>query len=504
MKPVLPRGTARILAYLFFVLALGRGFFGWSQILKNLSVSLEIEKARAATVASQIGYYTANNGVNFIRSLTPQNLSTASGSGTVSQAINPDGSVAIGVNNSPAYADSGFYINAGALGNLESISIQAASGSGPYGLNIWFDRDNNGDYFTWNASGTVYQGTGGDAYILGPDSGGGILLVNDSSTFDSLNPGGGNYTLAQLKNGIASGINGSTSIAIWVGVSVNSGSANATIQNININGTNPPSAPAPSVTAPTISGGGRSSAPAPSNAYFSGQAYPGSTIEVLRRSTVVGSYESVPLTSISVSEDGTFQISIENFLQAGYFFDLRVTDKDGQQSDLPLISQFVPSGSNVVVSNIVIPPTIDLDAAVISRGAEINVEGYAAPSSNVQVSIDGTMQGNTISSSTGFYVFATSTAGMALGNHSIQTMVVLPDGSESGFSLQKTFMVSALSFPKADLNSDGVVDVKDWSIFLFRWKSSDPVLRESVDFNGDGKVDISDFSIFMGLMNQNK
>jgi len=186
----------------------------------------------AATVASQVEYYTINDGSQFIRSLVPFSAPTGS-SGSALQMDNADGSVTLTINNAPAYADCGFYVFVGMLGDLNSIKIATTSGSDPIGVNIWFDKDSDGEFFTW--TGTVYGGVAGDAYILGPQSTSNVLSISTGSIFTSLNPGGGSYTLAQLINGASPGITLTTRIAIWAGISVSSGSSTATIQSLTIN-----------------------------------------------------------------------------------------------------------------------------------------------------------------------------------------------------------------------------------------------------------------------------
>ncbi len=186
----------------------------------------------AAMVSSRVDYYTINDGSQFIRSLVPFSAPTGSG-GTALQTNDSGGSVTLSINNSPAYADCGFYVFVGMLGDLNSIKITTTAGSDPISVNIWFDKDSNGEFFNW--TGTVYGGVGGDAYILGPQSTNNDFSLNTGSTFTSLNPGGGNYTLAQLIGGSAPGITITTRIAIWVGISVNSGSSTATIQSLTIN-----------------------------------------------------------------------------------------------------------------------------------------------------------------------------------------------------------------------------------------------------------------------------
>ena len=71
------------------------------------------------------------------------------GGASVSQSINPDNSVTLSINNAPGYADTGFYVYIGTLGSLAGLQAQAANGSGTFGANIYFDKNNNGEFFTW-------------------------------------------------------------------------------------------------------------------------------------------------------------------------------------------------------------------------------------------------------------------------------------------------------------------------------------------------------------------
>jgi hypothetical protein len=81
----------------------------------------------------------------------------------------------------------------------------------------------------------LYIDSGNDSCILGPSSQNGVLNVNPGSQFTSLQPNGGNYTLAQLKSGAAPGLDGDTPIAIWIGITTgNGGSLNTTISSISI------------------------------------------------------------------------------------------------------------------------------------------------------------------------------------------------------------------------------------------------------------------------------
>ncbi|MEK7608690.1 MAG: dockerin type I domain-containing protein [Patescibacteria group bacterium] len=257
----------------------------------------------------------------------------------------------------------------------------------------------------------------------------------------------------------------------------------------------PPASPQPSIT----SGGGGSVL---SNAYFYGQAYPGSKIvNVLRKSGTTGTYESVPLASTLMSDDGKFQIVVSDFLYADYFFAIKAIDKDGRESRvLPLVSRFIPSGSNTTLKDILVPPTIEVTRGTASSDGSMVVLGYAAPHAIVEILVDENLLGETTSDASGLYKFTTSTASLSPADLVVKTRSILQNGTKSDFSLEKVFRASSDSFQRVDVNRDGTIDIGDWSIFLFTWGSPNIALKSSIDFSGDGKVDVSDFSILLNAM----
>ncbi len=178
----------------------------------------------SGVLQGMINYYAINNGTNFT-------MSTTSFTGTEWQTANPDGTVTVGITNAQGYADSGFVIFDGKLGDLDNFSLTGTGNE--YGLNLWFDTNDNGTFFSWSGADYTsnYSGLGGDKYILGPTSVSGAMNITDSSPFQSLLPDGGNYTLAELKAGVA-GITSDTHIAIWVGVNVGSGESKSTTISI--------------------------------------------------------------------------------------------------------------------------------------------------------------------------------------------------------------------------------------------------------------------------------
>ncbi len=207
----------------------------------NPAAQYKYTPSQQQNITPTITYFTATNAIGkFIRSLDPINITTTGLN--LSEVKNSNGSITLSdnVSGSITYSDVGFvYYNVGPLGSIQSIS-----GFGNASINLWFDLNGNGEYFTW-ANNTLTS-VSPDGYALGPSN---SLSISNSSSFFVINSGGisisGSYTLSQLKNGSVSGINASTEVGIWVGFSVSrtSGSgfvSKSTTVKISISRSTPP------------------------------------------------------------------------------------------------------------------------------------------------------------------------------------------------------------------------------------------------------------------------
>jgi len=254
------------------------------------------------------------------------------------------------------------------------------------------------------------------------------------------------------------------------------------------------------IVIPASGGGGPSGGVQATTARFAGQAYPGSTIEVLKKDNINTQYANIPLKIYSISPEGVFEITLAALLQGQYFFALTAKDKDGRTTGiLPFSVDFI-SSERLVAEDIFLPPTVGLAKTVISTGGDLTLVGYSAPNSEIEIVIDSANKAVTTSDKNGSYNFATSTAGFKLGDHNIKARQKNQSGRYSDFSLTRVFRISQLISPKADLNGDDKVGIADWSIFLFRWASKDAKLKNTVDLDGNGVVNIADLSIFLKLL----
>jgi len=202
--------------------------------LLSFPSSRQVSADMPANIQTLVQYY-ASYTTGWAQSVTPMNVPI--GSGTVLQGANSDGSVTVNINNTPGYADSGFYFPVGRLGDLRSIVVNATLSLSPYRLNLYFDKNSNGTFLGW--SGDAYTGLNGDDYALCTGSVDTVLTVTQATSCYEIGAAN-NYTINQLQSGAAAGIDADTQVGIWVGLSSNGGETlSATIQSIAINPTVP-------------------------------------------------------------------------------------------------------------------------------------------------------------------------------------------------------------------------------------------------------------------------
>lgn len=258
----------------------------------------------------------------------------------------------------------------------------------------------------------------------------------------------------------------------------------------------PPGGPPPSEPAqppPALGAGGVS----PSLVSFSGRAYPGSKVEVLQKGSLDNFYTALPTaTSSSILPDGTFSISYTGLVSTGYLFAIRVEDPDGRKTGIISFNANLQYG-DLVVKDIFVPPTAGVNNSLVKIGTSVQVDGYAAPLTTVEIEINGIIHGKAKTDSKGHYSVSAGTQGLGIGTYYLKVRQTDAAGVSSQFSFPIAFKISSLINPKADFSGDGLVTITDWSVFLFRWGSVDQSLKSKIDMDGDGIIGISDFSIFL-------
>lgn len=227
---------------------------------------------------------------------------------------------------------------------------------------------------------------------------------------------------------------------------------------------------------------------------FSGKAFPGGKISIVQKE--LDTETTANQQDISRA-DGSFNIRFTDLPKGIHSFGLLVKDPDGRTSQTKFFLVDA-NKTDAVFKDIVVPPTVDMLYGQVSRGSNLNVFGYASPAHTIRIYLDDILSKEALAGRGGAYSFNLPTGALDFGQHKVRAKQInLDGGKESDFSTTRTFIVSKLAVVKADLNGDGKIDIKDWSIFLARWSGKKSAERASIDLNGDGKVDIGDFSIFI-------
>ncbi|MGB7957381.1 MAG: YDG domain-containing protein [Minisyncoccia bacterium] len=299
---------------------------------------------------------------------------------------------------------------------------------------------------------------------------------------------------------------------------------------------------------------------------FAGMAYPGATVTVISKAQGL---LAVPVTqAVPVSADGSFLVELDNVTRlTGQTYLLSFVDRNGLIAQTKAYN--IPMQDKLVYGNILAAPTLGfLNSSVVSKGKPLAITGYATPKATVELFIDGDPAGTiVVNDPSGRYSYSLDTDTLGVGRHAVWAIQkvaqsatevsgytnslsqdeifvdaatngalitkststglyafipavtggtgggVLPvvvgqmyiKQAESDFSNQESFTVSPLANPKLDLNGDGVVDIRDLSVFLAYVKNlsadlanfhlTNPNIVKTLDLNGDGVVDTKDLSI---------
>ena len=244
---------------------------------------------------------------------------------------------------------------------------------------------------------------------------------------------------------------------------------------------------------PPSGGGGGGGGVRPTVVTFSGEAFPGAKILVVDKDIRL---EKAVSQDLVANEEGKFSVSFIGILQSQHSFALRVQDKEGLTTQTKFFN-IDTLANDLVVKDILVPPTTGFTQGVVTRGRNAVIAGYATPGNDVKIEV-GDIKKEVKAEKDGSYQAEVDTGALEFGQYRIRTKQFDPEEKkESDFSVTKTLVVSRLTSPRTDFSGDGRIDIKDWSIFLSRWISKDEGARKEVDLNGDGKIDISDFSIFI-------
>jgi len=249
------------------------------------------------------------------------------------------------------------------------------------------------------------------------------------------------------------------------------------------------------------SGGGSSGgdALALADVRIDGWAYPGSIVSFFRDGVVVDTE--------TVGNDAEFSSLTEGLDRGSYSFGIYAVDDNGIRSATFSTTLWLQADTLNVLSNVMLPPTINVVENSVSPGAPLEVYGYTAPNASVtvflrpglaEVSTSDVVE-TTAAGPNGTWSLTLPTSGLPQGTYELLAQAMMPDGLvESDKSARKTVGVGVTVEDTdcgriGDLNCDGFVNLIDFSILLFNWGTTNDV----ADINEDGTVSLPDFSVML-------
>ena len=236
-----------------------------------------------------------------------------------------------------------------------------------------------------------------------------------------------------------------------------------------------------------------------------GWAHPDSLVTILQDGQVA--------VTAQANSSANFTASIDNLTPGIWTFSIWAEDTSGRRSITFSFTTSLIGGIITTISNIFLPPTIELDKETVIQGEQIKILGQTVPESEVSIYIHSEDEPIIIkvqSDEAGAYFFDFNTASLELGVHNAKSKAASLSGLVSDFSNSYAFIVETAGeildkepkIPRecvaANLNCDfdqkgkDIVNIVDVSILLSNWGIP---RNMKTDLNNDGTVDLIDFSI---------
>jgi cysteine-rich repeat protein len=225
-----------------------------------------------------------------------------------------------------------------------------------------------------------------------------------------------------------------------------------------------------------------------------GQTFPRATVNIILDSDSVG--------SVRADNNGRFEFATNaspGTVSMGFW----ATDSSNVRSVTFNTTFDVTQGAITNVAGIFIPPTISVNDAAVNVGDSVIFKGQAIPNATIQVQIGSALRTQTTTSdASGNWTLTYSTAGLTANEYAVKARSVIGASSvtsESGFSttLQLAVGVNGQPGTPSDLNTDGLINLIDFSILIFWWQTDGGNSDPAADINGNGRVSIEDFSILL-------
>jgi hypothetical protein len=258
-----------------------------------------------------------------------------------------------------------------------------------------------------------------------------------------------------------------------------------------------PPPPPPTPSGPSGGGGGGGLFLKGGDVTISGTGIPGGALTLLKDGKIAKEDQ--------VSVTGSFTNAFTQLDRGTYTWGVYVKDPDGNLSSTYNSTIYLIGGTNNIIAPVYLSPTIKAATTTVPIGGSLLISGYGIPLTTVQAIMNKQgdvlnskiITGTTTSNGNGSWKMVLSTEGLKKGTYEVKAQSLVTTRDQSVFSPTLYIGVGENPNPnfknRADLNKDGKVNLVDFSILLFNWKTSDAV----ADINQDGTVSLIDFSIML-------
>lgn len=231
-------------------------------------------------------------------------------------------------------------------------------------------------------------------------------------------------------------------------------------------------------------------APLKTRVIIEGRAYPQAEVALLSDGELIALKKA--------DSSANFKFELTEITSGIYTFSLWAKDSQGRKSASFSITANIAEEVTTTISELLLPPTIELGKRALERGEILDILGQAGPESEISIYIGQKFIGETKAAIDGKWFYSFDTADLDQGSYVLKVKALSPQGLISSFSEELVFyfeMAPAVEgiCPRGDLSQDGKVNLVDFSILLHWWEKAD----SCADQNGDGVVNLPDFSIMM-------
>ena len=203
--------------------------------------------------------------------------------------------------------------------------------------------------------------------------------------------------------------------------------------------------------------------------------------------------------TVLADQNGNFSVTLPEFYDASILYSLTAEDVLGNRSLLINYPLVVKVGFVTHLSGVRFAPTIVTDKTEVKSGDYLTVSGYALPSQNMTIIVDGAAKRefSLVSNVDGTYKIVLPLSLLPKGEYTVSVSYL----NDDRFSKLVKFIIGELNILNTDIllnipgdcNTDKIINLIDFSVLAFWYGKDNPPV--CVDTNSDKKIDLIDFSI---------